>query len=102
LTPQERAENAAKRCRQIIEATVRCSVKNGWPATTLATVSADAGCRKGLRSSYFKNKQNLLGEASSIREAYQQHWLSAREKAGPDRWPSLSRWSRRISIRRPA
>jgi len=82
---KERAENAAKRRRQIIEATVRSVVKNGLASTTLATVSAEAGLSQGVAVFYFKNKQTLLGEVLRHQyELYQQHWQLARDQAGPD------------------
>jgi len=82
---KERAENAAKRRRQIIEATVRSVVKNGLANTTLATVSAEAGLSQGVAVFYFKNKQTLLGEVLRHQyEVYQRHWLQARDAAGPD------------------
>jgi AcrR family transcriptional regulator len=82
---KERTENAAKRRRQIIEATLRSIVKNGLSGTTLATVSAEAGLSQGVAVFYFKNKQTLLGEALRHQnELYQQFWLLARDAAGPD------------------
>jgi AcrR family transcriptional regulator len=82
---KERAENAANRRRQIIEATIRSVVKNGLANTTLATVSAEAGLSQGVAVFYFKNKQTLLGEVLHHQyEEYQQHWLQARAVAGPD------------------
>jgi AcrR family transcriptional regulator len=82
---KERAENAAKRRRQIIEATIRSVVKNGLAGTTLATVSAEAGLSQGVAVFYFRNKQTLLGEVLRHQyEIYQQHWLRARDAAGSD------------------
>jgi AcrR family transcriptional regulator len=82
---KERAENAAKRRRQIIEATIRSVIKNGLANTTLATVSAEAGLSQGVAVFYFKNKQTLLGEVLRYQyEVYQEHWLLAREQAGAD------------------
>lgn len=82
---KERAENAAMRRRQIIEATVRSVVKNGLGGTTLATVSAEAGLSQGVAVFYFKNKQTLLGEVLRHQyQLYQDSWQAAREAAGPD------------------
>jgi TetR/AcrR family transcriptional repressor of bet genes len=82
---KERAKNAAKRRRQIIEATLRSVVRNGLSGTTLATVSAEAGLSQGVAVFYFKNKQTLLGEVLRHQyETYQQHWLAARDAAGPE------------------
>lgn len=82
---RERADNAAMRRRQIIEATIRSIVRNGLPGTTLATVSAEAGLSQGVAVFYFKNKQALLAEALRHQyETYQAHWRAARAAAGPD------------------
>ena len=82
---KERADNAAMRRRQIIEATIRSIVRNGLPGTTLATVSAEAGLSQGVAVFYFKNKQSLLGEALRHQyETYQAHWQEARAAAGED------------------
>lgn len=82
---KERADNAAMRRRQIIEATIRSIVRNGLPGTTLATVSAQAGLSQGVAVFYFKNKQALLGEALRHQyEVYQAHWQHARASAGDD------------------
>ncbi len=82
---KERAENAAKRRRQIIEATIRSVVRYGLAGTTLATVSAEAGLSQGVAVFYFKNKQTLLGEVLRHQyEIYQEHWRRARDAAAPD------------------
>jgi TetR/AcrR family transcriptional repressor of bet genes len=82
---KERTENAAKRRRQIIEATIRSVVRNGLSGTTLATVSAEAGLSQGVAVFYFKNKQTLLGEVLRHQnELYQQFWTLARDAAGSD------------------
>ncbi len=82
---KERAENAAMRRRQIIEATMRSVVRNGLAGTTLATVSAEAGLSQGVAVFYFQNKQALLGEALRHQyEAYQEVWQKALAAAGPD------------------
>jgi AcrR family transcriptional regulator len=80
---KERAENAARRRRQIIEATIRSVVGNGLAGTTLATVSAEAGLSQGVAVFYFKNKQTLLGEVLRHQyEIYQQTWQRGLEDAG--------------------
>jgi AcrR family transcriptional regulator len=80
---KERAENAARRRRQIIEATIRSVVGNGLAGTTLATVSAEAGLSQGVAVFYFKNKQTLLGEVLRHQyENYQETWQRALEQAG--------------------
>lgn len=82
---KERAENAAMRRRQIIEATVRSVVRNGLAGTTLATVSAEADLSQGVAVFYFRNKQTLLGEVLRHQyEVYQSRWREARAAAGPE------------------
>ncbi len=82
---KERVENATKRRRQIIEATLRSVVKNGLAATTLATVAQEAGLSQGVAVFYFKNKHTLLAEAlRSHFEIYRQNWRQALEATGPD------------------
>jgi len=82
---RERAENAAMRRRQIIDATIRSVVRNGLAGTTLATVSAEAGLSQGVAVFYFQNKQSLLAEA--LRHQYEIHesaWKSELAEAGDD------------------
>ena len=62
---KERAENAAKRRRQIIEATLRSVVKNGLSGTTLATVSAEAGPMAAVESNRQENRTFLPRIAST-------------------------------------
>lgn len=80
---KERAENAAKRRRQIIEATLLSIVKNGLSGTTLATVSTEAGLSQGVAAFYFQNKQTLLGEVLRHQyEIYQETWQRGLADAG--------------------
>ncbi len=82
---KERVENAAKRRRQIIQATLRSVVKNGLAATTLATVAQEAGLSQGVAVFYFKNKHTLLAEAlRSHFEKYRKNWRKALAATGPD------------------
>jgi len=82
---KERAENAAMRRRQVIDATMRSVVRNGLAGTTLATVSAEAGLSQGVAVFYFQNKQTLLGEALRQQyETYQEVWQQALAAAGPE------------------
>ncbi len=75
---KERPENAARRRRQIIDATIRSIVKNGLGGTTLATVATEAGLSQGVAVFYFKNKQALLGAVMRHQyELYQQGWEAA-------------------------
>lgn len=81
---KERTENAAKRRRQIIDATLRSVVKNGLAGTTLATVADEAGLSQGVAVFYFKNKQTLLGAVLRDRyEHYQTAWQQSLAEAGP-------------------
>ncbi len=82
---KERAENAAKRRRQIVDATIASIEKNGLAATTLATVAQAAGLSQGVAVFYFKNKQALLAE--TLRRVYQEYettWQTALSKAGDE------------------
>ncbi len=82
---KERVENASRRRRQIIEATLRSVVKNGLAATTLATVAQEAGLSQGVAVFYFKNKHTLLAETlRSHFEKYRENWRRALEATGPD------------------
>ncbi len=73
-----------KRRRQIIAATSRSIVKHGLCATTLASVSKEAGLSEGVAVFYFKTKMGLLAEVLRHHYAvYQAAWLDAKEQAGP-------------------
>src|SRR3546814_11848531 len=52
--PRERTENAAKRRRQLIEATIDSIVEPALSATTMDTVSARAGHSKGVTVLYLQ------------------------------------------------
>jgi AcrR family transcriptional regulator len=82
---RERAENAAMRRRQLIEATIDSIVEHGLSATTLATVSDGAGLSQGVAVFYFKNKQTLLAETLKYHyEEYNKVWQSALAAAPAD------------------
>lgn len=82
---KERAENAAKRRRQLIEATIDSIVEHGLSATTLATVSDGAGLSQGVAVFYFQNKQTLLAETLRYHyEEYNRVWQSALAEAPDD------------------
>ncbi|GAB4391591.1 MAG: TetR family transcriptional regulator C-terminal domain-containing protein [Kiloniellaceae bacterium] len=82
---KERTENAAKRRRQLIEATIDSIVEHGLSATTLATVSDGAGLSQGVAVFYFKNKLTLLAETLRYHyEEYNRVWKSAVEAAPDD------------------
>src|SRR3546814_11761207 len=82
---RERTENAAKRRRQLIEATIDSIVEHGLSATTLATVSDGAGLSQGVAVFYFQHKQALL--AATMKYHYQEYhkvWRSALAEAPAD------------------
>jgi AcrR family transcriptional regulator len=82
---RERTENAAKRRRQLIEATIDSIVEHGLSATTLATVSDGAGLSQGVAVFYFQNKQTLLAETLRYHyEEYNKVWQSALAEAPDD------------------
>jgi TetR/AcrR family transcriptional regulator, transcriptional repressor of bet genes len=82
---RERAENAAKRRRQLIEATIDSIVEHGLSATTLATVANGAGLSQGVAVFYFQNKQALLAETLKYHyEEYNRVWQSALAAAPED------------------
>lgn len=79
-----RAENAARRTLQMLEATLRSVARHGLARTTLASVSAEAGLSQGVAVFYFESKDKLLAAAFRRHyEIYRQNWLSALEAAGP-------------------
>lgn len=81
---RERTKNAAMRRRQMIEATLRSVARNGLAATTLATVSQEAGLSQGVVAFYFTSKERLLSEAfRSHYEVYERTWKTQLEQAGP-------------------
>lgn len=82
---KERVENANRRRRQIIEATLRSVVKNGLAATTLATVAQEAGLSQGVAVFYFKTKHALLAEAlRSHFRVYRHNWRGRLDATGDD------------------
>lgn len=70
---KERKDNADKRRRQLLEATLESVAKNGLARTTLATVAAEAGLSQGVAVFYFKSKGGLL--AAALRAKYEQYEL---------------------------
>lgn len=82
---RERTQNAAKRRRQIIEATIDSIVTRGLSGTTLATVAQAAGLSQGVAVFYFKTKESLLTETLRAHyEEYRMIWREALESAGAD------------------
>lgn len=95
-TPQvrprkERKDNADRRRRQLIEATLRSVVSNGLAKTTLATVAAEAGLSQGVAVFYFKTKDELLAEALAHQYAlYEDKWTANLDQASDDPAERLS------------
>lgn len=82
---RERADNAARRRAQILDATIESIVRHGLSATTLATVAEEAGLSQGVTVFYFKSKQTLLAEALRWHyEEYRSVWRAALEAAPVD------------------
>jgi TetR/AcrR family transcriptional regulator, transcriptional repressor of bet genes len=82
---RERADNAARRRAQILEATVDSIVRHGLSATTLATVAEAARLSQGVTVFYFKTKQALLAEALRWQyEEYRAVWRAALDAAPDD------------------
>lgn len=80
-----RAENAARRSLQMIEATLRSVARHGLARTTLASVSAEAGLSQGVAVFYFESKDKLLAAAFRHHyEVYRRTWRAASERAGVD------------------
>src|SRR3546814_14683857 len=82
---RERTENAAKRRRQLIEATIDSIVAHALSAPTLATVSHGAGLPPGLPVFSFRNKHTLLAATlKSHNDEYHRAWQSAIHAARDD------------------
>jgi AcrR family transcriptional regulator len=82
---RERADNAARRRAQILDATIESIVRHGLSATTLATVAEVAGLSQGVTVFYFKTKQALLAEALRWHyEEYRAVWRAALDAAPAD------------------
>ena len=82
---RERADNAARRRAQLLEAAIESIVRHGLSATTLATVADAAGLSQGVAVFYFKTKQALLADALRWQyEEYRNVWQAALDAAPPD------------------
>ncbi|MCL5778274.1 TetR family transcriptional regulator C-terminal domain-containing protein [Limibaculum sp. FT325] len=69
----------------MIEATLRSVARNGLAATTLATVSKEAGLSQGVAVFYFESKERLLAAAFRHHyDIYRRNWHRAHEVSGPD------------------
>ena len=82
---RERTENADRRRRQLVEATLRSIVGNGLAATTLATVAREAGLSQGVAVFYYRTKEALLAAALEAHyQDYHDNWCAALRAAGDD------------------
>ena len=82
---KERKDNADRRRKQLIEATLRSVVANGLGKTTLATVATEAGLSQGVAVFYFKSKDGLLAAALEHQYAlYAETWEAELAGAGDD------------------
>lgn len=82
---RERADNAARRRAQLLEAAIESIVRHGLSATTLATVADAAGLSQGVTVFYFKTKQALLADALRWQyEEYRNVWQAALDAAPAD------------------
>lgn len=82
---KQRAENAARRSLQMVEATLRSVARHGLNATTLASVSREAGLSQGVAVFYFESKDRLLAAAFRHHyEVYVDNWRQAIEAAADE------------------
>ncbi len=82
---KQRAENAARRSLQMVEATLRSVARHGLNETTLASVSREAGLSQGVAVFYFESKDRLLAAAFRHHyEVYRHNWQEAIETADGD------------------
>jgi TetR/AcrR family transcriptional regulator, transcriptional repressor of bet genes len=80
---KQRAENAARRSLQMVEATLRSVARHGLNETTLASVSREAGLSQGVAVFYFESKDRLLAAAFRHHyEVYRRNWQEAIAGAG--------------------
>ncbi|WP_127112594.1 transcriptional regulator BetI [Shimia sediminis] len=80
---KERKENADKRRRQLLDATLRSVERNGLAKTTLATVANEAGLSQGVAVFYYKSKNGLLMAAlEDLYLQYENHWRKALVSSG--------------------
>lgn len=77
---KERVENAARRRRQLIEATIDAIAQHGLSGATLATVAERAGLSQGSAVFYFQTKEQLFLETLRAHyEDYRAAWSAAYE-----------------------
>lgn len=82
---KERPENAARRRRQLIDATEQAIVEKGPSGATFAAVSRISGLSQGIAVFYFQTKENLLAATFEAHlAAYDRSWRAALAAAGGD------------------
>ena len=82
---KERSENAARRRKQIVDATLESISQYGLSGTTLATVAALADMSQGSTIFYFQTKDQLFAEAFRAHcQEYRDAWLAAFEMVHSD------------------
>lgn len=81
----ENTENANRRRKQLMDATIESIVEHGLSATTLATVAKASGLSQGTTVFYFKSKESLLSETfRNWMEEFRVYWTDALSSAGSD------------------
>jgi len=90
---KNRTEPKEKRRLQLIRATMRSIARNSLSATTVSTVSREAGLSRGIISLHFQSKEKLLlATLVHVVDEYKMLWERALDKAGDshaDRLTSL-------------
>lgn len=82
---KERTENAAKRRRQLIEATIDSITRHGLSGSTLATIADAAGLSQGSAVFYFQTKERLFAETLRAHyDEYKAAWSTAYNRAEPN------------------
>lgn len=82
---KERTENAARRRRQIVDATLESISRYGLAGTTLATVAGLADMSQGSTIFYFQTKDQLFYEAFRAHcEEYREAWMEQFEAEHDD------------------
>lgn len=81
----QNVENATRRKKQLLDATIASITEHGLSSTTLGTVARASGLSQGTVVFYFKNKEALLDEAFRVRmEEYETICMEAIEAVGGD------------------
>lgn len=81
----QNVENASRRKKQLLDATISSIAEHGLSSTTLGTVARASGLSQGTVVFYFKNKEALLDEAFRVSmEDYKTICMAAIAAAGTD------------------